>query len=139
MNANNDYNAWRSTLINILSKHGKTTANVSGWTGTTVTSGESTTSQQIDNIKNDIIKSTQALCHVPSITTLDVGDYSVGSPILLETKTKIEAKLTEMNNVCHHNADYRDDNDDSDWPGHLGGSGDCYDDSGVVMYVGSGG
>lgn len=116
MNAANDYNAWRNTLINILSKHGKSPANVTGWTGTTVTPNEATTSQQIDNMKNDIIKSTQALCHVPAITTLDVGNYSVGSPVLLETKTKIEAKLTEMNNVCHHNADYRnysDDNDDS--------------------------
>ena len=120
-----DYNGWKDTLVAILTKHGKSPANVVNYYGQTVNQGEATLSTQIGTIRSDIINSSQALCHVPSITELDVGDFSKGSPTLLDTKTKIEAKLAEMNAICHHNANYSDysDNDNvipcqhySDWP-----------------------
>ena len=118
-----EYNSWNTTLLNILSKHGYSSSNVPSWHGTTVEAGDPTLSSQIDNIKNDIINGQNAMnCHFPDISTLDVGIYSVDSPTLLDTKTKIEAKLSEMNAVCHHNADRNDDSDDRDHD-------DCTDNS----------
>ena len=137
----NEYNSWRNTLINILRKHGKTTSSVSNWTGTTVEPGESTTSKQIDDIKNDIINSTRALCHVPAISSLDVGDYSVGKPTLLETKTKIESKLAEMNAVCHHYSDNTHDGDlsnyseDGDWTYYGPDRTENFTENEVVAYI----
>lgn len=104
--ANSDYNSWRNRLIAILSKHGKSTSQVSGWTGTTVSVGQSMTNKQMSDISRDMIQSSATLCHVPYFSSLDIGDYSVGAPTLLNTKTKIEAKLSEMEAVCHHNVNY---------------------------------
>ena len=110
-----DYNGWKDTLLTILAKHGKSPTNVVNYYGQTVNQGEPTLSTQIGTIRSDIINSSQALCHVPSITELDVGDFSKGSPTLLDTKTKIEAKLAEMNSVCHHDSNL---SNNSNWGEH---------------------
>lgn len=136
-----DYNGWRTRLINILTKFKLKPANVSGWTGTTVSAGTRSTQAQMDNIKKDIINSTVAIPnkYMASITSLDLGNYNTGSPHVLATKTKIEAQLTRMENTCYHNVDHydnnddSDDNDDRDYNPDLG-SGDCADDSNVAMY-----
>lgn len=127
--ANNDYNSWRNRLIAIVNKHGYTVDRIPNWTGTTVSVGENMTNQQMSNISKDMIQSSITLCHIPAFSTLDIGDYSVGKPTLLTTKTKIEAKLAEMEAVCHHYANYA--NKSSDYTGdksyHYSGDCDCGD------------
>lgn len=110
--ANEDYNAWRNTLISIISKHGYSTSNIPNWSGTTVIIGDAMLSEQIQELKDDIINTSQTICHVPSISSLDIGDYSVNKPTLLVTKTKIETKLAEMLAVCHHYTNYVGNNSD---------------------------
>ena len=107
LSASQDYNSWRTALINVIQKFNVNPSSVSGWTGTTVTEGENTKSSDISDISNDIINTTRRISYIPNISSLDLGDYSAGHPYSLDTKTKIEAKIQEMNNVCYYDADYR--------------------------------
>ena len=111
--ASNDYNAWRVLLLNILSKFGKSTANVPNWRGTSVQINEASKSSQIEDLKQDTINTTQIISYIPTVSDLDFGDYSVDKPTLLDTKTKIEDILNSMYNTCYYNADYSNRNHDS--------------------------
>lgn len=112
--ASQDYNAWRATLESIIAKHGYSTSSVPGYIGGTVEGNSPSLSSNIGNMQNDIIKTTQALPYIPNINDLPVGIWSPGYPTLLETKTKIEEKLSEMNAICPHNSHRSNDSDRSD-------------------------
>ena len=111
--ATDDYNAWRTLLSNILSKFGKVPGNVPDWKGTTVDINEPSKSSHIEDLKQDTIHTTQIISYIPDVSDLDFGDYSVGKPTLLDTKTKIESILNNMYNTCLHNTDYSNRSHDS--------------------------
>ena len=80
--AKDDYNAWRSLLESIITKHGYSTASVPGYIGGTVEGNSPSLSSNIGNMQNDIIKTTQALPYIPNISDLPVGIWSAGYPTL---------------------------------------------------------
>ena len=97
------YSGFYTTLNQIRAKHG-----YSNITTHTVSSDTPATSSQMSTLQNSVneVKQTDGHLKDASINTT-IPNISKGDRILLDTKTSIETILTNMLNVCHHNAWYQ--------------------------------
>lgn len=102
-----EYNTWYTRLNAIRSKHG-----VAALSYTPAISKTSALSSQMTTLRTSMITVANTTCHVPDVSTYDIGNVNHGSKILLDTNNKINVIVANMEAVCHHNAN---DGDDSDY------------------------
>lgn len=101
------YSGFYTTLNQIRAKHG-----LGNITVHTVASKSAATSAQMTTLQNSIneVRNQKESIHNhiqdAGINTT-IPNIAKGNRILLSTKTSIETILTNMLNVCHHNATYQ--------------------------------